>query len=372
MSVLTAKRIPSMDGLRAISIVFVLYGHMRLTHGFPIRAWKISHVGWILAAFGVCLFFVISGFLITTLILNEKDRFGNVSLRNFYARRSLRIFPAFYVFICVAILLRHVGYAHFTNLGLLASATYWRNLYPFQDVQEWLIGHAWSLSVEEQFYLMWPFVVARLEHRRAIWAAVALVALWPLLRFLRHGFLFAGSGPVALDTAAGDTIMYGCLLALLARDERHQRWLHRLARQRAPVYAALSALLVLYSTCAWWPAAATFLLPLIRNLALVVFLWWAINNPAAWLGRVLNSPIAVYLGVISYSLYIWQQVFLFPDQNAWICRFPQNVVAAIIAASISYYVIEQPMNRLRARFAAHAHQPVQRPAATTVQRSPAD
>jgi len=87
---------------------------------------------------------------------------------------------------------------------------------------------------------------------------------------------------------------------------------------------------------------------------------------------VLNSPIAVYLGVISYSLYIWQEVFLFPDQNAWICRFPQNVVAAIIAASISYYVIEQPMNRLRARFAAHAHQPVQRPAATTVQRSPAD
>ncbi|MGC8669514.1 MAG: acyltransferase family protein, partial [Chthonomonadales bacterium] len=106
MNVLKAKRIPSLDGLRALSIGLVLYGHARLTRGFPIPAWSRSHIGGILAALGVCLFFVISGFLITTLILNERDRFGRVSLRAFYIRRSLRIFPAFYTFIAVAVLLR--------------------------------------------------------------------------------------------------------------------------------------------------------------------------------------------------------------------------------------------------------------------------
>ncbi len=145
-----AQRIPCLDGLRALSIALVLYSHARLTHGFPIAHWIQTPRGRLAGSAGVCLFFIISGYLITTLILNEKQRFGYVSLKNFYIRRSLRIFPAFYLFLVVAVILRHTGFAPFSNVSLFASAAYWRNFYNTPP-HDYVLRHTWSLSIEEQF-----------------------------------------------------------------------------------------------------------------------------------------------------------------------------------------------------------------------------
>lgn len=346
-----ARHIPCLDGLRAVSILLVLFTHARLTGGFPQAPWIQSIQLGIVGTGGVCLFFIISGYLITTLILNEKARYGSISLRDFYIRRSLRIFPAFYVFLAVEIVLRHIGFSDFTNMGLFASAAYWRNFY---EVHNWSLGHTWSLSVEEQFYLMWPLCVARMSDRRATLLAATVVIAWPLLRLLRHHFLSSDSGTIALNTAAGDTILYGCLLALWTRDVATRELFQRLKNGSLMFCIPVAILVFIYFTCHAWPSKATFLLPILRNISLTWALWWCVCNPATAVGRTLDWKPVVFVGWISYSLYIWQQIFMFPNKAAWICQFPQNVVLAVVVATMSYYLVESPLNSMRSRFSASA------------------
>jgi peptidoglycan/LPS O-acetylase OafA/YrhL len=341
-SLFGSKRIPCIDGLRAISILLVLLAHGRQSLGFP-RLQGIPFTG----ATGVCLFFVISGFLITTLVLDEKERAGCVSLRHFYARRALRIFPAFYCYIAALIVFRHIGWVHFSQASLLSSVTYWRNFY--DGPQEWVLGHTWSLSVEEQFYLLWPLLIARLSLRWSTRAGAAVIALWPLLRLLRHGFLFAGTGHVALETAAMDTILYGSLLALLIRSERAGPLLLRFARRPASLYLSVLLLWAIYSTAGHWPRATTFLLPLLRDLSLTCLLLCCVINPRRRIGQWLESRMIASIGIISYSLYLWHVPFI-RHSSCWICTFPQNVVAAFAVAVFSYYGVERPCNRLRRRW----------------------
>jgi peptidoglycan/LPS O-acetylase OafA/YrhL len=342
------RRIPCLDGLRALSIVLVLFSHARLTRGFPRATWIQSVQPFGLAGTGgVCLFFVISGYLITTLVLNERQLSGNVSLRNFYIRRSLRIFPVLYFYLLVALVLRKLGFETFTSLGWCASATFWQNFYGGHD---YILGHTWSVSIEEQFYLLWPPIVSRLSERHSTRLALAAVIGWPLLRLLRHGFFFSSSGVLALNTAAHDTILYGCLLALLTRPEaglgRTPHWV------QSPLGLIIPALSLtsVYWTCNVWPGHLTFLLPLIRNVMLTWLLWWCVNNPRSLFGRILECKPIAFIGVISYSLYVWQQMFLFPSQTAWIYRYPFNLLAAFAAAILSFYLMERPLNALRRKF----------------------
>jgi peptidoglycan/LPS O-acetylase OafA/YrhL len=336
------RRIPCLDGLRAISIALVLLDHGRKNsrvNGFPRLDW-IPFTG----TAGVCLFFMISGFLITALLLNEKEVVGKVVLPKFYVRRALRIFPPFYFYILAGMLARSVGWIHFSAIGLLSSATYWRNLY--NGPACWFLDHTWSLSIEEQFYLIWPLMIARLSIRQSTAIAVCVIAAWPILRLLRHGFLFAGSGHVALETAAMDTILYGSLLALLVHAKTPLSLPKRMARHPVGLYLSVVVLYGLYSTAERWPHQLTFLLPLLRNISLCWFLWWCITNADSRFGRALEWRPIVTIGLISYSLYLWQQPFL-GFYRGWICMFPQNVVAAFLVATLSYRTIERPFNRIR-------------------------
>src|SRR5579872_915461 len=140
-------RIPSLDGLRAISIALVFLGHIVATRGAPQALNPFIHVG----NLGVKVFFVISGFLITTLLLKEYSRTGRVSLRGFYTRRTLRIFPAFYTYVGIIIILHLLGFVALRENDLIHAITYTMN---YQVTREWELNHLWSLAVEEQFYLL--------------------------------------------------------------------------------------------------------------------------------------------------------------------------------------------------------------------------
>ncbi|MEO7329892.1 MAG: acyltransferase, partial [Minicystis sp.] len=152
-----ARRIPSLDGLRAISILVVLFGHMAGTRNFAFSFLDRLPTSE-LANFGVRVFFVISGFLITRLLFEEHARSGTVSLRGFYLRRTLRIFPAFYVFVAVVLVLDRLGKITLLPYDALTALTYTMNFHPTAS-RSWQVGHLWSLSVEEQFYLLWPAIV---------------------------------------------------------------------------------------------------------------------------------------------------------------------------------------------------------------------
>jgi peptidoglycan/LPS O-acetylase OafA/YrhL len=152
------SRIPSLDGLRALSISLVLVAHFAYSMGFPVH-----HTWWTddYAHYGVRIFFVISGFLITSLLIREREQTGTISLKQFYIRRAYRLLPAAYVYLVVITIVFHeslqykyvvVAYMYLTSYALHSP---------------WVLIHLWSLSVEEQFYFLWPaamalgFIVAR-------------------------------------------------------------------------------------------------------------------------------------------------------------------------------------------------------------------
>ena len=147
----SSSRIPSLDGLRALSISFVLVGHLALNTGFPIqRSWWTDAY----AHYGVRIFFVISGFLITTLLLGERQKTGKIDLKEFYIRRAYRIFPAAYFYLLVVTFLFYSS----LSLNYLVAAYTYMTSYAIHS--PWILRHLWSLSVEEQFYMLWPALVA--------------------------------------------------------------------------------------------------------------------------------------------------------------------------------------------------------------------
>ncbi|HWD98258.1 MAG TPA: acyltransferase, partial [Bryobacteraceae bacterium] len=203
------RSIPSLDGLRALSIALVLLAHARGTRGFP--AWLSSPSIADHGALGVQIFFVISGFLITSLLLAEKARTGTISLGLFYARRTLRIFPPFYAFLGMIALGRCFGAFQLQWANLFAAAAYAMN-YVAGGV--WITGHIWSLSVEEQFYLAWPLLLKLAGTKRALRLAAILALASPLFCLA----LYLVNRDVATRASkffplVADSIASGCALA---------------------------------------------------------------------------------------------------------------------------------------------------------------
>ena len=312
------RRIPSLDGLRAISILLVLAAH------FAREGFAPEFLG-PYAGVGVRVFFVISGYLITALLLKEHDRTSSINLRRFYVRRAYRIFPAaiFFMGIIFAVFWRNLRWYQMT-----AALLYVVNYFP----RPWVLGHLWSLSVEEQFYLLWPSVLKKWHrHRVAILAGV--FAFSPVYTAALHYFKwFNRLGMGTLPTVA-DSLAVGCLVAVFAT-----RW--------PRIQKSVFALLILVTIAIPMYNADTFsrtvlllfVLNPILSAALGGIVIHVVQNPY----RILNLAPVVWLGQISYSLYLWQQPFMNPDAPS---RY--GVFAAIAMACVSYYLIEQPLLRYR-------------------------
>jgi peptidoglycan/LPS O-acetylase OafA/YrhL len=218
-SKLGSNRIPSLDGMRAASILIVLFAHAFQTEYFPTHFFhRIS----LLAdgKLGVRVFFVISGFLITTLLLKEKTETGRVSLTAFYKRRALRILPVYYFYIVAIAIASGLLLHEIPASTFLSTGSFTTNLWgvwgkPFT----WPLEHTWSLAIEEQFYLTWPALLAFAGPRFAgrIWIPL-LMLLPPCLRFLMS------DNPLIdhLFLTQGDSIASGCFLAFLLARRRPQ------------------------------------------------------------------------------------------------------------------------------------------------------
>jgi len=197
------KRIPSLDGLRAISIVLVMLSHL--------IKWKHVSVPVLEAygALGVHVFFVLSGFLITDLLLRERERTSSIDLPNFYLRRAFRIFPAAFVFLAVVTVL-YWPEMHWTHVA--AAVFYVANM----DLSRpWIFGHLWSLSIEEQFYLLWPLALKR-WHRYRIAILICVFVGTPVFRAILYAVKAHGPIVASLPVVA-DQLAIGCLLAIFAK-----------------------------------------------------------------------------------------------------------------------------------------------------------
>lgn len=318
---MSSRRIPSLDGIRAISISLVVLSHLVKWHHVSL-AFSEGY-----GTLGVRVFFVLSGYLITNLLLDEHRRTGAIDLKTFYLRRGYRIFPAALVFVFVAVALywHQLRWYH-----VLAALFYVANM----DVtRPWMFGHLWSLSIEEQFYLLWPFAIRRWYGRRtAILIGVLLAAavFRTALYALRVHSGIEGSLPLFADQLA-----IGCLLAVLAP---------RLPR--VPKYAAALMLLAV-AFIPWFPAntpARTIFMLFVLRPALNVSLAGLVLHVIQFPYRALNWAPVAWLGKISYSVYLWQELFC---SNPTLHLGYSLLVPVLACACLSYYLVEKPALRLR-------------------------
>ncbi|MGA8593172.1 MAG: acyltransferase [Bryobacteraceae bacterium] len=337
-------RIPSLDGLRALAVASVFYGHLAGTVGaFPERIFRITGD---LGNLGVRAFFVMSGFLITTLLLREKDRTGTISLRGFYSRRALRLLPVFYAFLLVAAILSRVRVLQVPAWNFAPTALFVTNLF---DV-DWNLGHFWSLAIEEQFYLVWPAFLLLAGARRAMRCSLFVFVVTPLLHVVAFKL---GSEPWARFSLSINAISIGCVLAGL-RPLLHKCSVYmRLLGSRLVWFVAVSVWL-----CNMWTGHFSYLLFAYSSLALA-FIIDRVSTYPTGAARVLNWRPIVFIGAISYSLYVWQQVFLDRYSQLGICRFPLNLILALGCGLASYYAIEKPLIRWRQSLKAKKKQSVQ-------------
>jgi peptidoglycan/LPS O-acetylase OafA/YrhL len=333
-------RIATLDGLRAIAIAFVLVAHASGTGMIP-----MSPAAHLCGDLGVRIFFVISGFLITTLLMRERAKLGQISLGAFYLRRVFRIFPAFYAYLAVVVALACAGSIAANGRDVAFAATYTMN---FHRQPAWSVGHLWSLAVEEQFYLVWPLAIVALGLARAYTFAIGAILVAP---FVRVAVWYAAPQFRALTDEAFpcvfDALAIGCLLAI-ARD-RLDAWRSYRAILNARWFWAIPLACVgsLVLTRPWFQLGLAMT---VANVGIALALHRCVTHPNDLAGRILEHPVLVRIGTLSYSLYLWQQLFLNRHSTSWWNAFPVNIGFACLAAWLCHCLIEQPMLRLGARY----------------------
>jgi peptidoglycan/LPS O-acetylase OafA/YrhL len=316
----TKTRIPSLDGLRAISIALVVLGHLG-KNGHAPQIFKSRYTD-----LGVDIFFVISGYLITSILLSEHKTTSTIDLREFYTRRAYRIFPAAFVFILIAVA---VYWPQMRWYNICSAMLYVAN---FDASRPWIFGQLWSLGVEEQFYLLWPSVLKK-WHRRRTGILIGVTVLTPVAQAVLYYFKVPG-GNYGTWPGVATTLAAGCLLATLGS------YIPNIGK-----LAALTMVLVLFFIPffdANTPGKTLFLIFLlqpIRHFCLAGLVMHVVQRPY-W---ILNWEPVVWLGRISYSLYLWQQPFC-ADPSL---RSAYFTILAVICAALSYYLVEKPMLRLR-------------------------
>jgi peptidoglycan/LPS O-acetylase OafA/YrhL len=338
------SRIPSLDGLRALSIAIVICAHVcgTINLQFPPYTHKISSFG----AFGVKVFFVISGYLITKLLLAEEVRYGRISIGEFYLRRAFRIWPVAYAFILVVALLKSLGVLSLPPHNLLFAATFTMN---HAAEGAWWTGHLWSLAVEEQFYLVWPLIFLLCRMRARVLICIWFILLSPAIRI--GAYLYS---PALFDSMQqsllflGNSIAIGCLLALLEPRLLRSPALNAIMRSKWFFAVPFSAVLM-YGISVSNLGNSYYVAGDSICVLCIGATMWRVVHCQDFAFKILNTSFLMLIGRLSYSLYIWQQLFLNRDSTAWINWFPQNLVAAIAVSVLSYQLIELPFLRLRSR-----------------------
>lgn len=330
------KYIPTLDGWRCIAILIVLVDHVNQGQRAA-RHWYTRYV--FQGQHGVEIFFVISGFLITTLLLDEHDQFGSINARAFYYRRVFRILPAAYSYLMITAVLACFGYLLMQSQPLIGSVLFVGN---FLDAPQ-VLNHFWSLSVEEQFYLVVPAAIAFLQRKWLVVSAVFISAAVACWRWYLMASPYANPAQdfrLRFRTELRlDTLLCGVLLAIILRWKTAARWLRTALH---PVVWILMLAWLAYD-CRTPDGLTTVL----RNLLITGLIAGTVLRPTALPGRLLELRTARWIGRISYSLYVWQNLFCFitsaPRGIFWFQRFPYNVPASFIAAITSYYLLERPI-----------------------------
>ena len=303
---------------------------------------------------GVYVFFVISGFLITTLLLQEKKLKGSISFKRFIARRFLRLLPPLLIFYLTIIILMLTGAleSNFFSLGI--SAIYLYNFIPNRFyVTE--LGHTWSLSVEEQFYFIWPLVVKFLNRNQLLIVAGFAFTLSAVFIFVAPQIEMNFKGQMVFIVDKFKTarwffpaiapVMSGSTMALLMHNNLTQ--IKKIISNKLSLLLALALILAPF----WLPFPLRNYLVLLQSPGIAIMLAHVYYNQKGIFAGFLEWPPLSYIGKMSYGIYVWQGLFLRtgPGGELWIQQFPQNLILTFVLAMFSYELMEKPIKKIRAQ-----------------------
>jgi peptidoglycan/LPS O-acetylase OafA/YrhL len=352
---------PQLDGLRCFAILGVLVEHAWMPRPLP---WIFGAVSW--GGLGVRLFFVLSGFLITGILLDCRERadVGPVGrmffVRQFYVRRFLRIFPLYYGVLLVLVAV------NFERTRELAAwlFTYTSNIVFAQQGWHGHLGHFWTLAVEEQFYLVWPWLLLFLPRRCLVPLLGLVIALAPLYRLYalhRYG-LEPGYPRGALTPAVLDSLGAGALVAIVARSASGGKFRFWLSRVALPISLGAYATVLALQHYGVSAGAPFVLADTASAVAFGWLVWGAARGFPAPVGRLLQLRPVRYVGKISYGVYIFHFLVIGEAINlaarAGVDYRPRGIVnfvavsaVTIAIAAASWHFFERPINGLKRRFA---------------------
>ncbi len=380
-----AGRIRALDGARGVAILIVVLYHAMIFESIETLFESILYgplrIGWS----GVDLFFVLSGFLITRILLRERE--SPNYFRTFYGRRILRIFPLYYAFLVALLIVvpqivePNAGFVFWARGAPRESLWYWLFLSNLNDAMAGQFHHnflaiSWSLAIEEQFYLFWPLLVWKLSIRKLAWLCGIMIGVALASRI---GFTLAGAPPLSLYIATPfrmDTLAVGAAIALIAQSPSGIARLASLSRPGLPIafvlFAAFAAIFIACPTFMGAPEGRTLLAnPYMQTVGYSisaafygVLVASLIALPESFVARAFESSALVLFGRYSYAIYLFHtpinwasKRFLFnPRQYDWPFVVEQTIHHAIViglslgVAWISWRLIERPAQRLRRYF----------------------
>jgi peptidoglycan/LPS O-acetylase OafA/YrhL len=371
-----AEHLVQLDGVRGLAVFLVL-----VAHGTP-QDWYPLHLG----AAGVILFFVLSGFLITGILLRARQQAEAAGqplgwvMSAFYGRRFLRIFPLYYAVLAAGSLL---------GLGALRETLAWHAVYLSNyyvaQLGDWPrggIGHLWSLSVEEQFYLLWPAVTLFTPRRWLVPVLLAAVVLAPCSRLAVVTLTGSRVAAHVITPSCLDALGLGALLAVLRQTGDGQA-VRRLVRLSLVSGVVLYAVVLVLATC----RRGWLMEVVLEDLAYALLSVWLVDRAAAGFGgagrAVFEFPPLVNLGIISYGVYVFHQLvpplmmlleerlgvnFGFPRDRG-VILFAYKTLVGISLAALSWHFLEKPLNNLKRYLPYVSARPLILPA-TTVNASP--
>jgi peptidoglycan/LPS O-acetylase OafA/YrhL len=340
----TSRRIPTLDGWRGLSVIGVILFHGGFFKSDSLVA-KLTYHGNI----GVDVFFALSGFLICRLLLEDYARNGELDLRRFYIRRAFRILPPYYAALAGIFAVAAIGAIRIDYSDLPSCLFFYRNYVPLHS-GGFYTAHFWSLAVEEQFYAFWPLLLIIAKPKRlgkvAFILAMAILC-WRVLEF--HFQCLSAILPqvnvmIRTDTRL-DGLMWGCLAAIYFPVIKRRVEAVHFSQLWLPVLAVLLITQAVHAIHNSSVLLQTMLVPL---LVLSTVL-----QPTSLLSRFLEWKPLSWIGTISYSLYLWQELFLphvvgvtAPGSFRHIQQAPWSLLAIVACACFSRYLIEIPMTRL--------------------------
>jgi peptidoglycan/LPS O-acetylase OafA/YrhL len=339
-------KIPQLDTVRGLAILLVMMHNVGSKYPLPYSRWLISN-GWM----GVDLFFVLSGFLITGILLGTKSSEGY--FKNFYARRCLRIWPLYYsllIFMFVLIPLLRPSEAH--TVFEPRSSPWWAYplflqnfLVPIPTMATGPLAVTWSVAIEEQFYLVWPVMVRFFSPIQLRRIAIGVICVAPGLRYylsLHHVIIYSNV------FCRLDGLMAGALLALMIRNEDFvpSRFV---ARAWILLVLAASLALIFQRYGAQWIVFS------FTALASAAFVYLAMFSAQPWLQVILKNRFLIFTGTISYGLYLLHKIPMDMAQSFHLdqhplAALPVSFVAAFALALLSWNILEKPFLTLKRFF----------------------